>query len=356
MATLEQRTDRMGSKTWRAKIRIKGQPQVSKTFVRKTDANDWIQLTESAMRREEYAGKAEATKHTVEELIDRYITNFANQKKSSRDQIRQLNWWRDEIGLCYLSKVTPAVISQCKEKLLSQKLGRGRSRSRSKTRSPSTVNRYMAAMSHVFTVAVKEWQWVEVNPFTRVSTLKEPQGRVRFLLDEERKALLEACSKDVRLYVVVVIALSTGARKGEIMNLTWGDIDLNRGVIILKETKNGERRALPLTGHALDQVKAIGKVRRLDTPLVFPGKNPARPASITKAFSKALDEAKIEDFRFHDLRHSAASYLAMNGASLAEIADVLGHKTLQMVKRYSHISDQHTANVVEKMNSKIFGR
>ena len=354
MATLEQRIDSKGARTWRAKIRIKSHPIVSKTFDRKTDANEWVQHTESAMRREEYAGKAEATKHTLEELVERYITHFAKQKKSSRDQIRQLNWWRNEIGFYYLSKVTPAVISECKEKLLSEKLAKGRSRNGSGTRSSGTVNRYMAAMSHVFTVAVKEWQWVEVNPFTRVSSLKEPQGRVRFLSDEERKSLLKACSKNTVLYVIVVIALSTGARRGEILRLKWSNVDLNRGMLTLEETKNGERRALPLSGHALDQMKTMGKVRRLYTPLVFPGMNPARPLSIDKAFRAALREAKIDDFRFHDLRHSAASYLAMNGASLAEIADVLGHKTLQMVKRYSHISDQHTASVVAKMNTKIF--
>ena len=355
MATLEQRTDSKGNKSWRAKIRLNGQPTVSKTFKRKTDANNWIQHTESAMRNDEYSGKAEATKHTVDELIDRYVEHFAHQKKSSRDQIRQLNWWKEEIGPFYLSKITPAVISECKEKLLTAKLGKGKSRSRGKTRSPSTVNRYMAAMSHVFTVAVKEWQWVEVNPFTRVSTLKEPGGRVRFLSDEERKSLLAACERDPVLYTIVVIALSTGARKGEIIGLRWSDVDINRGMITLDETKNGERRSLPLTGHALDQVIAIGKIRRLDTPLVFPSIKPEKPINIDRAFRSALEEAKIEDFRFHDLRHSAASYLAMNGASLAEIADVLGHKTLQMVKRYSHISDQHTASVVEKMNSKIFG-
>ena len=209
-------------------------------------------------------------------------------------------------------------------------------------------------MSHVFTVAMKEWQWVDANPFTRVSSLKEPRGRVRFLSDEERESLLEACRDDQALHTIIVIALSTGARRGEILNLKWSDIDTTRGFIYLEETKNGERRTLPLTGYALEQVMALRKVRRMDTLLVFPGRNPQKPLYIDNSFGKALEAAGIEDFRFHDLRHSAASYLAMNGASLAEIADVLGHKTLQMVKRYSHISDQHTASVVESMNTKIF--
>ena len=149
-------------------------------------------------------------------------------------------------------------------------------------------------------------------------------------------------------------------RSGEIMGLTWDVVDMSRGRAILHETKNGERRAVAITGHALEVLKELSKVRRIDSNLLFPSKEtapqkPQKPMNLRRDWEAALKVAEIQDFKFHDLRHSAASYLAMNGASLAEIAEVLGHKTLAMVKRYAHLSEGHTARVVESMNQKIFG-
>ena len=111
---------------------------------------------------------------------------------------------------------------------------------------------------------------------------------------------------------------------------------------------------MPLAGHALELMKQRSKVRLLNSQLVFPGKNLKTPVDLRTPFETALKRAGIEDFRWHDLRHSCASYLAMNGASLAEIAEILGHKTLQMVKRYAHLSDAHTSKVVARMNEAIF--
>ena len=153
----------------------------------------------------------------------------------------------------------------------------------------------------------------------------------------------------------MVLALSTGARKGELISSKWKDIDFHREVIIQHDTKNGERRVLPLTHHALEIVAHLFQNRRLDSEYVFPSNNGKKPFDIRRAWTAALKKADIPDFRFHDLRHSAASYLAMNGASLAEISEILGHKTLAMVKRYAHLSEVHTAGVVARMNEKIFG-
>ena len=186
--------------------------------------------------------------------------------------------------------------------------------------------------------------------------LREPRGRVRYLTDEERMRLLQACqaSSNRALYPLVVLALATGARKMELLRLTWRDIDLRRAQIALEQTKNRERRALPLTGLALEEVARLAKVRRLDTALLFPRADGRQPIDIRYAWAQALHAAGITDCRFHDLRHSCASYLAMSGASLVEIAAVLGHKTLQMVQRYAHLSDAHTAGVVARMTAAIF--
>jgi len=180
---------------------------------------------------------------------------------------------------------------------------------------------------------------------------------VRFLSDDERGRLLQACqaSANPALYPAFVLSLSTGMRRMETMALAWQDVDLKAGRITLHETKNGTRRVVPLAGHALAVLRDHAKVRRLGTDLLFPGRKPSRPVELRKAWLEALKVAGIEDYRWHDNRHSAASYLAMNGASLAEIAEVLGHRTLQMVQRYAHLSEAHTAGVVERMNARIFG-
>ena len=139
------------------------------------------------------------------------------------------------------------------------------------------------------------------------------------------------------------------------MGLTWDRVDLKAGTAFLEVTKSGERRTLPIRGPALKSLIEYAKVRRLDSKFVFPSLDGRKSFSFRPYWERALNRAEIEDFRFHDLRHTTASYLAMNGATLIEIADVLGHKTLEMVKRYAHLADSHKAGVLEKMNAAVFG-
>ena len=352
MASIEKRISGNGETSYRVKIRLKGYPVQSASFERLTDAKKWAQATESAIREGRHFKTAEAKRRTLAELIDRYIKDVLPGLPKSRAALSaQLTWWKSEIGSYALADVTPAMIADCRDKLATGVTVRHTQRS------PATVVRYLSALSAAFAHAVKEWRWLDDNPLRMVTKPKEPRGRVRFLSADERARLLDACKKAYHpyLYPVVVLALSTGARQGEIMNLTWDDVDLSKKRAILHETKNGTRRALPLVGHALELLKDLAKVRRLDTKLLFPGANPAKPVELRKVWHTAMAVAAIEGFKFHDLRHSAASELAMNGASLAEIAEVLGHKTLQMVQRYAHLSEGHTAGVVERMNKKIFG-
>ncbi len=352
MATIQERKSSDGKTRYRVIVRLKGCSPQSATFDRKTDAKKWAQDTESAIRDGRHFKTVEAKKHTLTEMIDRYFEYVLplKTKASKQGQDSQLEWWKRELGHLLLSDVTPALIAECRDKLLSQNTFRGT------RRSPSTVVRYLAAISHVFSTAVNEWGWVEHNPVSKVKRPKEPRGRVRFLDEDERSRLLDTClaSSSESLYPIVVLAISTGMRQGEILNLKWKDIDLSRSQLVLHETKNDERRAVPIVGLAHQVVTDLSKVRRIDSPLVFPGHDPTQPIKIRNAWDSALVQAKIKDFRFHDLRHTAASYLAMNGATLAEIAEVLGHKTLQMVKRYAHLSEAHTSSVVERMNNKIF--
>ena len=351
MAVIQERKDKSGTVKYRALVRLKGYPPQSATFERKTDANKWTQDTESAIRHGRYFPSQESRKHTFSDLIDRYIIQVLPHKpKMIKQQQSQLTWWKKQLGHYLLAEVTPALISECKESLFNDKNTNG------KTRAPATVSRYLSALSHAFTIAVNEWGWLEHNPVSKVKKPTEPRGRVRFLDEAERRELLAACkqSSNKDLYPIVVLALATGMRQGEIMTLKWKDIDLKRRQLALHETKNNERRVVPIVGYALEVLSEHGKIRNIESDYVFPKCAQNGQAAIRKVWQKAVEEAKLENFRFHDLRHSAASYLAMNGATLAEIAEVLGHKTLLMVKRYAHLSEAHTSSIVEKMNAKIF--
>jgi integrase len=354
VATIEKRTNDDGSKTYRVKVRLKGYPPQTATFTRLTDAKKWGTQTEAAIRERRHFKTVEAQKHTVKDLCERYIRDVLPTKpKSKAKQTAQLNWWTKQIGDYTLADCTPPLIAEARDKLAKQPTRRG------PTTTSATVVRYMAALSHACTVAVKEWGWIEDNPVRRVTKPKEPRGRVRLLSDDERERLLNACRESTSrsLYPVVVLALSTGMRSREITGLTWDRVDVKAGRILLEDTKNGERRVVPLVGHAMELVKAHSKVRRLDSDLVFPGpRKPNQPVELRQAFLSALEKAGISDFRFHDLRHSAASYMLMDGATLGELAEVLGHKTLQMVKRYSHLSESHARGLVERMNVRIFGQ
>jgi integrase len=352
MASIEQRETKLGKITYRAKVRIKGHPEQNASFDKISDARKWAAKIESSINEGRYC--SESRKHTLAETIDKYCEKILPTKKKSSDQLAQLNWWKGSIGNLMLCDVLPAVVSKYRDILIENKNKKGFHRSL------STVNRYLSALSHVFTIAVKEWQWVDYNPVLRISRQKEPRGRTRFLSDYERKRLLDACHQSSNKYIetIVILCLSTGARKMEIVGLKWEDVDLKRGIITLHNTKNGEVRVLPLVGNAYIKVQELYASRSLyDHPseFIFPSTNFNQPLDIRQPWEKALKEAGIEDFKFHDLRHSAASYLAMNGASMAEIAEILGHKTLQMVKRYSHLSEAHTSDVVRRMNDKIFG-
>jgi integrase len=362
MASIRKRIRQDGTASYRVDVRLKGFPPQRATFARITDAKKWGQNTEAAIREGRYFKTAEASKHTLAELIDRYIKDVLPTKPKSQNQKPQLKWFKAKIGDYTLANVTPALITECRDKLGSEITKRG------VMRAPATVNRYLAALSHAFTVAVNEWGWLDDSPMRKVKKPIEPRGRVRFLSDDtsvndevilgERSRLLKACqvSSNDFLYPVIVLALSTGMRQGEIMGLTWDDVDLAQGRITLHETKNGEIRVVPLVGRAHELLREHSKVRRLGVSLLFPSKTKSdKRIDLRAPWLVALKKAEIDEFRFHDLRHSAASYLAMNGASLAEIAEVLGHKTLDMVKRYAHLSEAHTAGVVAAMNEKIFG-
>lgn len=352
MASFDTRTSRDGSKKYRVRVCKHGQTRTA-TFTRKTDAKEWASSTEADLCRGYYVPHQKDLKRTLGEAIDRYLTDVLPVKRRNRDQTspkRHLNWWKDRIGHVPIVAIDDSLITKHLNELLNGKTHYD------KPRSPSTCNRYLVSLSLLFNTAIKRWRWLQINPVRYIEKFEEPKGRDRILSDDERERLLVACKRSVSkdLYTIAVLALSTGMRRGEILSLTWKDIDLKHQRIVIPITKNGESRVVPLIGYALKLMKEHAKVRRLDTTLVFVGLKPDKPIDFRQAWKTALSIALIDDFRFHDLRHCCASYLAMNGASQAELSEILGHKTLAMTKRYTHFMELHTSKVVESMNAKMF--
>jgi integrase len=355
MGTITERRTGKGKIVFDAAVRRRGCKKTYRSFTRLTDAKDWIQEMEYKIRAGVITPPSDADQHTLSDAIERFlIEELPKKPKIFKDQKRHILWFKKQIGYKKLSQVTPALITEMKGKFLRERTNYTR------LRKPQTWNRYLSGISCVFDVCCKDWQWLEHNPARRVRKEREAPGRVRFLSDDERKRLLDACkaSRSPNLYPLVILTLSTGMRRGEVWRLTWQQVDLANGVIILLETKNKQPRRVPVRGLALELLRQHARVRRIDTNLVFPGHGTAKtgnPFNLHCFWKRAVKEAGLENFRFHDLRHTTASWLAMDGASLLEIAEVLGHKTLQMAKRYSHLAESHVAGVVEHMNQKVFG-
>jgi integrase len=359
MATFEKRSGTDGI-TYRVKVRLKGFPPESATFVRMTDAREWAAQTETDMRAGRYFGSAK--RHTFSELIDEY-KKAACGLHSFQDRIAHLSRWREFFGADLLADLTPQRINRAREKLLSEDtrpIGRASGdaavdalRTIGK-RSGPTVNRYLATLSACLGYGVKPLGWIEKNPCERVSKSKEHPGRVRFLSEDELLRLLAACRPQADLYVALVLSLTTGGRQGEIMLLRWNQIDFKRQVITLHDTKNGDRRSLPIVGEALPLLQERAKVRSLTDDRVFPSNYTINEERfLRQAWEDALEAAHIDDFHWHDLRHTAASYLVMSGVSLVEVAKILGHRTLSMVLRYAHLADAHIVESGKKLAARI---
>jgi integrase len=356
MATIEKRVTSDGKPSYRVKVRLRGFLPETASFERLTDARSWGSKIESDMKAGRHFGQAK--RHTFNELADEYQPHAKNTAR--------LDYWRKVFGSDTLDTITPARIAKERDKLLAEETSRfatpgtgdpevDAKRNRSK-REGSTVNRFLAALSSCFAYGVKTLEWLERNPCQRVERLSESKGRVRFLSDDERVRLLNACRANPDLYLAVVLSLTTGARQAEVMSLRWGQIDFARQVITLHKTKNGETRAIPLVGEALALLLARSKVRNLKDDRVFPPTARAKKTQyldLRVHWQAALKAAAISNFHWHDMRHTAASYLAMGGVSLVEIAKVLGHRSLAMVARYSHLSDGHIVATGEKLAARF---
>ena len=351
MATIERRVRQNDGKqrtVYRVKIRLKA-GKAEATFNKLADAKKWASQTETAIREGRYFEQQQGLEHTVADAIAAYLLSPRFRRfddKQKRES--QLAWWNKRIGSRLIGQLTRADVAAGRDALLNDP---------NKSRSPATANRYLAALSAVMSYTVRELEWITRNPCSGVEREKEDNERTRYLSDVERDRLLAECavSRSNDLYLLVLLALTTGARRQELQNLRWSDVDVEHGQVVFHDTKNGDVRTVPVRGEALGllKTKKRAKVRAISS-WVFP--SPTRPGEhgeFRTAFDAAVKRADIEDFSFHGLRHTAASWMAMSGVPLHTIGVILGHKTASVTKRYAHLSPAHNAEAIEAMTGKF---
>lgn len=297
----------------------------------------------------------------LRDLLAFYLAHYTGRDGT---RVQRLAWWESKLGDVALQDLSDDHVHAQLEALATTNAqyfagrdedGRPVMHAKRKRLAPATINRYSTALAAVLTWAIKKRIAPKgyVHPCRSVERRPEKNEKTRFLSDDERERLLQACkvSSWPRLYALVLAALTTGARKGELLGLTWADVDFERGEATLQRTKNADPRVLPIVPAVAAELQ---RFKGKPDELVFGSPRcPTRAYTFEPRFADALQRARIRDFTFHSLRHSCASMLARNGATLLEIADVLGHRQLQMTKRYSHLATSHKAALVNRVLGSI---
>jgi len=350
MASIYKRKNANGTTVWRAIIRIKGYPTICNHFERKQEADDWTKETERRIKLGQFNFAAHNKHHTYTDLLHRMEGDGAfDLQRSFKNCRSQFDYWKHRLGAYALIHITAELIAQERKVLIDSPLSDG------SKRSPATINRYTAVLSATFGYAVKKLRWLTENPCRTLSKLKESAGRDRILNDEEIARLLDACerSKSPLLYPIVLFALTTGARRGEILNLEWRHIDLEKGIAFLTETKNGRPRSVALSDPVIAELKALYEVRTPSKPLVFASKTAFGRIDIKKSWMQAVKRAGLADYHFHDLRHQFATFAAGQGASNVELGTAMGHRTLSMLLRYSNLDAKNSKKFSDHISERI---
>ncbi len=287
---------------------------------------------------------------TLAEIATVYLDAYQGRDSS---RYHRINTWKRLLGDKALAEITPDDIDAAMRTLATEpaRVYNGRDadgnpifKAKGGQRSGATLNRYQVALAALFAWAKRQRLVPRGfnSPTRHVEKNTETRGRVRYLTDDERDRLLAACVESPwpRLYVFVLMALTTGARRGELLGLRWCHVDMDRAEAVLHDTKNGDRRVLVLLPQVIEELARFApKDAPTSQALVFRSRlRPSQPYATAKAFNEAVAAAGIKNFRFHDCRHCTASYMAQAGASLLEIADTLGHRQLRMVQRYAHLN------------------
>ncbi len=319
MASFRKRSNR-----WQVRINRDGHRTLVKTFSNRTDAEAWARRTESELERGLWRDSMEAERLTLADALLRYHQDRGNALKGVKaDLSRAKVVSGSAIGRMTLARVSSAELSRYRDELAKQGY------------SPTTVKKFLALVSRVFTMARLDWGMAVANPVQAVRKPQDANARTRRLEGEELARII-AATESPELGAVVRLAVETAMRRSELLGLRWAEIDFQRKVAQLLVTKNGDARTVPLSSKAIEVLRAMP--RRIDGKVFG-----ITPDSVTQAFSRACERAGIKDLRYHDLRHEAVSRLFELGLNPMEVAAISGHKTLAMLQRYTHLKAEDLA-------------
>jgi integrase len=345
MATIRSREDQDGITIgWQAQIKRKGFPLQVKTFRTKAEATHWATVTESEMIRGVFVQRAESERTTLAEVLSRYVTEVLPGKRSRQQVQSAASIVSKHLGVYSLAALSPAVIAKYRDARLSKGL------------SGQTVMHELSLISRVLNLAIKEWGIpLPVNPVLQIKMPEPSAARDRRLVDDEEERLLAACAeaRNTWLRPVVIFAIETAMRAGEMLEtrelnkktgqrekktigLQWSDVDMKKRTAHLPKTKNGDARTVPLSSRAVSTLEALP--RNLDGRVFGTIYD-----TLHQSYVLSCKRAGISDLRFHDLRHEATSRLFEKGFNPMEVSAITGHKTLQMLKRYTHLRAEDLA-------------
>ena len=318
---------RFRSNSWQARVRRLGYPDEQRSFLTRQHAERWARSVETEMDKGCFSSQTEvqkeAQKTTLRELIERYITDVLPGLKGAHDDaIRLKAICLRSICSCTVATLTPAKVAEYRDLRL-------------KEVAPGTVLRELAYLSSIINHGRREWRIDADNPVSLVRKPTQPKGRDRILSADERVRLLLELRPIARrnpwTLQVVIVALETAMRRGELLSLRWENVNLSVRTATLKTTKNGDSRVVPLSSIAVQTLTAMP---RSICGAVFP----ITAFALAASFDKAVARAKLSDFRFHDLRHTAITSIAAKLPNLIELSAVSGHRSLKMLQRYYHPS------------------
>lgn len=314
MATIRQRAIR-----WQCIVKRKGHPVQSKTFDLKSDAEKWARQQERLIDAGQWVDRTEAEQTTLGELLKRYAREISSTKRGADIEVIRINALRrTPLAKHSVSAITCQALSKWRDHRLTEVSG-------------STVTRELQILSHVFNVAIREWGFgLHCNPVSLVRKPTPGKARDRVLTNDQRQSLIAACAQCQNPWVqpVVIFALETAARRGEILSLTWADIDLRR--CVAKVSGKTGSRTIPLSPAC---VATLSSIPRDIDGRVFP----VSIQALKQAYERAVARSGISDFTFHDLRHDALTRLARLGFNVLELRAISGHTTANMLQRYVSI-------------------
>ena len=280
---------------------------------------------------------------TVKEIINDYLTaSEAAGRKSIRDIKQRSLWWIGKLGDKSAKSIVQADIEKLRLELSGSKAPGRRHKGTTKPRAIATVNRYLDTLKASFLMAMENDK-VERNPFRKIRKSKEENERMRYLSNEEEMRLFKALPKEY--HPMVTVALNTGMRQGEQLTLKWEDVDFKNRIITVHHSKSGKKRYIPMNPWVVQTLQALPHM--IGCPYVFYTSNGERRKQLPKGWEAYLANAKIQNFTWHDLRHTFASRLVMKGVPLYTVQGLLGHSTAEMTKRYAHLAPEYMANSVD---------